>query len=124
VIPGVNAAMIRCPSKRAEGRGSGVEYRACRLLHSESNFMDRKSIIVVVACGIMLVVWQFVIVPKYWPYKPAPPSATNTMQPSQSAGQTNAPAVPVTSSTSISTPRLAVNTNVQEELLVVTNEDA
>src|SRR5260370_41229652 len=89
--------------------------------------MDRKSIIVVAGCVVMLALWQFVIVPKYWPYKPPPPGATNVVQSAQSPAQTNGTgtnAVATNSSVPASTPRLAVNTNVQEELLVVTNENA
>jgi len=95
--------------------------------------MDRKSIIVVVACILLLVLWQFVIVPKYWPYKPAP-IATNAVTSAQAPGGTNTAHI---SGTNLSTveqqleeaetqagaaPRLAVNTNIPEELMVVTND--
>src|SRR5580765_2296332 len=85
--------------------------------------MDRKSIFVIVTCAALLMVWQFVIVPKYWPYKPPPPQ-TNALEAAQSPGQTSAVVPSLTASTNGAMPRLAVNTNVQEELLVVTNQNA
>ena len=83
--------------------------------------MDRKSIAVVVACILMLVLWQFVIVPKYWPYKPAP-IPTNTVSSAQQAGATNAAGAPAPISTNGSAVQLEVNTNVPEQLMVVTND--
>ena len=80
--------------------------------------MDRKSIMVVVACVVMLIVWQFVIVPKYWPYKPPPPSATNATATAQSSGTTNAAGAPITTAPL----QLEVSTNVAEQLMSVTND--
>ncbi len=88
--------------------------------------MDRKSITVIGACLVVFVVWQFVIMPKYWPYKPIPASATNntgSVESPQSPGGTNA----VTSSTPVTTsgtmPKLEMNTNEPEQLIVLTNSD-
>lgn len=87
--------------------------------------MDRKSISVIVACVVMLGLWQLVIVPKYLPYKPRP-VATNTVSSAQSPSGTNtaAASAPTGTSTVTSQPQLEVNTNVPEQLLVVTNENA
>jgi len=92
--------------------------------------MDRKSIVVVVACGILLVLWVFVITPKYL-IKPAPPTPTNAVATAQSAAGTNALAVtgtngsaPITTSSTNAAPQLELNTNVAEQLVVVTNENA
>src|ERR1051325_1038693 len=89
--------------------------------------MDRKSIAVVVACGIMLVLWVTVITPKYL-IKPLPPSATNTVTSAPSAASTNGVATygtngaaPTTSSSSA--PQLEVTANAPEQLLVVTHEN-
>src|SRR5689334_4345433 len=102
--------------------------------------MDRKSIFVVATCVILLVVWQFVIVPKYWPYKPPPAqtaSATNTPSTTITTnGGTNAIHITATNLNTLQqqiedavltnggAPRLFVNTNTPEELIVVTNENA
>lgn len=83
--------------------------------------MDRKSIIVVVACILLLVLWQFVIVPKYWPYKPAPIS-TNAVNSAQAPGATNAAGAPAPISPSGPVEQLEVNTNVPEQLMVITND--
>jgi YidC/Oxa1 family membrane protein insertase len=95
--------------------------------------MDRKSISVIVACIVMLVLWQFVIVPKYWPYHP-PPATTNTVNSAHPTLGTNADAgsnsvsavstSPLPSAVSSSQPQMEVNTNVAEQLMVVTNENA
>jgi len=87
--------------------------------------MDRKSILVIAACLIALVLWQFVLVPKLWPYKPPTPQATNTVNSAQVAG-TNAPATAAAPTTATATAGLEVevNTNVAEQLIVVTNENA
>jgi YidC/Oxa1 family membrane protein insertase len=90
--------------------------------------MDRKSIIVLVACFALLMVWSTVIVPKLYPPKPVPPGATNTMATAQPSAFTNA-AVPASASPADAPmpaegPKLEINTNAPEELLVVTNTDA
>jgi YidC/Oxa1 family membrane protein insertase len=92
--------------------------------------MDRKSIAVVVGCGILLVLWVFVITPKYLT-KPVPPEPTNTVNSAQTTLGTNGVATPGTNGTAAATtsstnvaPQLEVNTNTSEQLLVVTNENA
>ena len=95
--------------------------------------MDRKSIAVIVSCVVALILWQFVIVPKYMAPKPRPPGANNTFtngavqgtltngsdvhqqleQAAQMAGSMPNPAL-----------QLDVNTNIAEQLVVVTNENA
>ena len=92
--------------------------------------MDRKSIGVIAACVVMLIVWQVVIVPKYWPYKPAPRTNTTTngvVQGTLTNGSNVSQQLEQVTQTAASIPRpgpqLAVNTNTAEELLVVTNEN-
>lgn len=91
--------------------------------------MDRKSISVIVICVILLAAWNFVVVPKFWPYKPAPP-VTNTVTSAQSPLATNAVSgtnvvsATVTSSTNAMPLQMEVNTNVPEQLMVITNADA
>ena len=91
--------------------------------------MDRKSIAVVVTCGILLVLWVFVITPKYLT-KPLPPEPTNAVNSAQSALGTNALAsgsnsVPAPSNASTNAaPGLEVDANTPEQLLVVTNDNA
>src|SRR6185312_10889329 len=84
--------------------------------------MDRKSIAVVVGCGILLVLWMFVITPKYLT-KPLPPEPTNTVTSAQATLGTNGAPAFTSSSTNVA-PQLEVNTNTTEQLLVVTNENA
>jgi YidC/Oxa1 family membrane protein insertase len=88
--------------------------------------MDRKSIIVVALCVVLLVVWQAVIVPKFWPYKPAP--ATNTATNGAVVGTvTNGTNVSQTSEQAAQTGQVMtqplVNTNMPEKLLVISNDD-
>ncbi|HEY2574118.1 MAG TPA: membrane protein insertase YidC, partial [Verrucomicrobiaceae bacterium] len=91
--------------------------------------MDRKSIAVIVACVAALILWQFVIVPKYLPSRPIPHAATNAQNSAQSPVGTNAVtgsnnvAAPATTSAGPS-PQLEVNTNLSEQLVIVTNENA
>jgi YidC/Oxa1 family membrane protein insertase len=92
--------------------------------------MDRKSISVIIACVVMLVLWVFVIQPKYLPPRPVPPVATNTVNSAQSpagtngTGGSNAASVATSPSTTTSPSQLEVNTNVAEQLVVITNENA
>jgi YidC/Oxa1 family membrane protein insertase len=85
--------------------------------------MDRKSIIVIAGCIVMLGLWSFVIVPKLYPPKPLPPGATSSPAASQqpaSPANPNANATPVEPATT-AVPVVA-NPNAAEELLVLTNE--
>lgn len=91
--------------------------------------MDRKSIIIVVACFALLLLWSSVIVPKLWPPKPAPPGSTNLVENTQTVARitgTNAAVAPEQPAVAVAPPRprTFVQTNVPEELLVVTNRDA
>ncbi|HEU5397398.1 MAG TPA: membrane protein insertase YidC, partial [Verrucomicrobiae bacterium] len=93
--------------------------------------MDRKSISVIVLCVVLLAVWNFVVVPKYWPYHPPPPS-TNAVTSAESPTATNVNAtsgsnvasVTANSATSAPPMQMEVNTNISEQLLVITNADA
>src|SRR6266567_9293839 len=88
--------------------------------------MDRTSIIVIVVCLAVLVLWSYVLVPKLYPPKPLPPGATNapattftgTSQP------VNAPVAPSSLEVPPPAPKLVASTNVPEELTEVTNENA
>ena len=88
--------------------------------------MDRKSIFVVTTCGILLVLWVFVITPKYLT-KPLPPQPTNSLAAVQAsmgtntvAGSNTAPAVTSTNPA----PQLEITASAPEQLIVVTNENA
>src|SRR6266571_1913884 len=88
--------------------------------------MDRTSIIVIVVCLAVLVLWSYVLVPKLYPPKPLPPGATNapattftgTSQP------VNSPVAPPSLEVPPPAPKLVASTNVPEELTEVTNENA
>ncbi|HEX4265192.1 MAG TPA: membrane protein insertase YidC [Verrucomicrobiae bacterium] len=94
--------------------------------------MDRKSIAIIAGCVVMLVVWQFVIVPKYWPYKPPQPSAhtvtngvvqgtlTNGSNVHQQLEQAPQTAASMTHPGS----QLEITAETPEQLLVVSNENA
>ena len=96
--------------------------------------MDRKSISVIVACVVAIFVWQFVVVPKYWPYKPPVRTATNAVSSAQSQFTTNSvggsnvvttstAAAPAPTTTSAA-PKLEAAANAPEQLVVITNENA
>ena len=90
--------------------------------------MDRKSIIVLVACFALLLLWSSVIVPKLYPPKPVPPGTTNTVSTAPAPASTNlavppsgpaaVPSVPATVT------RTLGSTNVPEQLLVLSNREA
>lgn len=93
--------------------------------------MDRKSIIVLVVCFVLLLLWSSVIVPKLYPPKPVKPGLTNLVSATQEmAGVTvtnrvETPALPGAAVPAAgAAPRLAVDTNVTEQLLTVSNQDA
>jgi len=94
--------------------------------------MDRKSIVVIVSCIIALILWQFVIVPKYLPPKPLPPSnnvITNgavqgTLTNGSDVHQQLQQAVQMAGAMPNPSLQLEINTNIQEQLVVVTNENA
>src|SRR5215472_6874259 len=88
--------------------------------------MDRKSIIVLVVCFVVLMLW-YPLVQKLYPPKPLPHLATNA--PLATLAATNQ--VPSTSTVSpaqaeapVIPPGPLANANVPEELLVLTNDNA
>ena len=87
--------------------------------------MDRNSIIVLVVCFVLLMLWYPLVVNKLYPPKPMPrgtnaPAATVTGT-NQVGTVTN---VPVLAEAPTNAPRVAVNTNVPEDLLTLSNENA
>src|SRR4051812_42827939 len=90
--------------------------------------MDRKSIAILVACSALLFLWP-VLVNKISPPPPAPPPNTNVVAQAtnQLAAGTNQPASMGPASTetgAVSTASFVVHTNIPEQLLVVTNDNA
>src|SRR5512133_356335 len=88
--------------------------------------MDRKSIIVLVVCFIVLMLWYPLVVNKLYPPKPLAPGSTNA--PSATLTTTNppgaVPVAPVTPEVPVATvPRPVASTNVQETTLEVTNSN-
>src|SRR2546426_12219637 len=92
--------------------------------------MDRKSIIVVAGCFVLLLLWSNVIFPKLYPPRPKPilQSATNTITTTQTLESTNVAGTStgtiVSATAPAATPVLNINTNIAEEVLVVANDDA
>jgi YidC/Oxa1 family membrane protein insertase len=89
--------------------------------------MDRKSIIVLAGCFALMMLWSFVLVPKLYPPKPLPPGATNSFSATQAFNESNLTANPASASGTAlpySAPRFLANTNLPEELVMVTNKDA
>ena len=82
--------------------------------------MDRKSIIILVACFLLLFSWPL-LVNKIYPPKPLPPGQTNA-PPASVLTNPNTTSPPVLESTP--TPKPAVDTSVPEQLLEITNTDA
>jgi YidC/Oxa1 family membrane protein insertase len=86
--------------------------------------MDRNSIIVLVVCFVLLMLWYPLVVNKLYPPK-ALPRGTNA--PSTTVTGTNqvpATNAPILAEATTNAPRVAVNTNVPEDLLVISNENA
>src|SRR5437660_8592727 len=86
--------------------------------------MDRTSIIVLVVCFVLLMLWYPLVVNKLYPPKPIPrgTNAPTTVTGTNQVGvNTN---VPVLAEAPTNAPRVALNTNVPEDLLVITNEIA
>src|SRR6267142_5321926 len=86
--------------------------------------MDRTTIIVIILCVIAIVLVQ-TLPNMIFPTKPLPPGATNVATAPMAA--TNAPAGTSTTSTATapggSVPLPVANTNIPEQVLVLTNED-
>ncbi len=83
--------------------------------------MDRTSTIVVIVCLILIGLWSFVLVPKLYPPKPLPPGATNV--PPVALSATN-PAAPPTVEEPVTERQPVANTNVLEEVVLLTNSNA
>jgi len=87
--------------------------------------MDRKSIFVIVLCIGFMFIWQAVFVPKYFS-KPAPPVTQRTNSPAATTtgatGTTNG--MPSDALAVGDQVRPTFSTNVAEQLLVLTNENA
>jgi YidC/Oxa1 family membrane protein insertase len=86
--------------------------------------MDRKSIIVIASCLFLIVLWNFMIVPKLNPPRPIPPGATNAPVPTLAATNPPVTAPPPTPEAPAPPPKPVVSVNVPEELVEVTNENA
>ncbi len=86
--------------------------------------MDRKSIVILVVCIIVLVLWYPLVVSRYYPQKPAAPSLSNTVNSSQGPS-TNAPPVLAeapTNAAAVPPPRSAnLRTNAPEQIIELTN---
>lgn len=92
--------------------------------------MDRKSIVILILCSVLLFLWPM-LYNKISPPRPLPPQATNTVSTTatnQIAEGTNQPAVAPTQTANVggsnSVSTFVVRTNIPEQLLVVTNDDA
>jgi len=89
--------------------------------------MDRKSIIIIVVCFALLLVWQRVVNVLY-PPKPLPPGATNAVAAVQSSGATNlaqtATSTPPAATTTAPVPQPQFQPAGPEETLVLANDDA
>lgn len=87
--------------------------------------MDRKSIIALVVCFLVLMLW-YPLVNKLYPPKPLPPGATNA--PLATLAATNraaaSPAAPPVLEQAAPAPKPVVTANVPEELLEVANGNA
>jgi YidC/Oxa1 family membrane protein insertase len=88
--------------------------------------MDRKSIIALVVCFIVLMLWYPLVVNKLYPPKPLPPGATNA--PLASLPLTNlsatSPAAPAALEEPLPALKPLVTVNVPEEFQVATNGNA
>jgi YidC/Oxa1 family membrane protein insertase len=87
--------------------------------------MDRNSIIVLVVCFVLLMLWYPLVVNKLYPPKPMPRGtnapATMVTGTNQGGMVTN---VPVLAEAPTNAPRVILNTNVPEEFVMITNENA
>ena len=88
--------------------------------------MDRKSILVIVACIGFMFLWSGVLVPKYFTTPPAPGSSNRV---AVATSPTNAASSNVASTATAAAPatpfvRPTFSTNTAEQLIVLTNENA
>ncbi|MGO8929037.1 MAG: membrane protein insertase YidC [Limisphaerales bacterium] len=88
--------------------------------------MDRKSIIALVVCFLVLMLWYPLVVNKLYPPKPLPPGATNAPAAIRTSTNPGAGprAAPVAAEETPPGLRPVVSANVPEELQVVTNSNA
>lgn len=88
--------------------------------------MDRKSIVVIVACIGLMFLWQAVLVPKYFSdTRPVPAPNTNTVAAPAVGTQTVTTAsMDASAAPTAAVARPVFATNITEELLVITNENA
>jgi YidC/Oxa1 family membrane protein insertase len=88
--------------------------------------MDRKSIVVIVVCVLLIGLWSFVLVPKLYPPQPLPEGSTNA--PSMAELPTNpgpaSPAVPARIEAPSPAAALVANTNEPELLVQASNGNA
>jgi len=87
--------------------------------------MDRNSIIILVVCFVVLMLWYPLVVNKLYPPKPMPPRGTNA-QLTTVTGTNQGPAVTnpaVLAEAPTNSPILAINANIPEELVAITNEN-
>jgi YidC/Oxa1 family membrane protein insertase len=86
--------------------------------------MDRKSVIILVACFLLLFSWPL-LVNRIYPPKPRPPGATNApvaLTPTNRTATPEPPATPVLEAQS--TPRLSLAPNVPEQVIEISNTEA
>src|SRR5580765_6291904 len=90
--------------------------------------MDRKSITIIVACIVLIFVWTGLIMPKMYPQRPQPQSGTNitatTATTATAATNASAPDAGTKLATSTSPKPTVMRSDVPEQTLVVTNENA
>jgi YidC/Oxa1 family membrane protein insertase len=87
--------------------------------------MDRTSIIAIIICLIVLVLW-FPLVNRIFPPKPLPPGATNAITSTLTVTNQTSTVAPGSAAQSPFTnaPKLIVATNIPEQTLVITNQNA
>src|SRR5689334_10137597 len=86
--------------------------------------MDRKSIIVLVACFLLLFSWPL-LVNKIYPPRPLPPGQTNAATtPLLTTNRTGTSSPPAAVLQPAATPKSTINTSIPEEQMEITNSDA
>jgi YidC/Oxa1 family membrane protein insertase len=88
--------------------------------------MDRKSIIALVVCFILLMLWYPLVVNKLYPPKPLPFGVTNAPAATLPATDRSAtsPAAPPLMAEAAPAPKPIVSANVPEELMYIANDNA
>jgi YidC/Oxa1 family membrane protein insertase len=85
--------------------------------------MDRTSIIVLVVCFILLMLWYPMVVNKLYPPKPLPPRSTNALPASLTTTNQSVTGTNPTIAAAVET-RLPIDINITEHLETLTNENA